>query len=189
MNALHVLLPDFGIPSIQHAVACERDEAAIAHEQGFAEGSDAVRVEMATALGEQQLRHEHDLAAARKTWVESEGLMLSDKIASALAELEENIGQSLHQIMVPFLGKIIPKTAMIELQDAIKIALQDDYRDALHVTGPDDLICELKTNLEAAGITVVSEASSNVDIRVKSKTFSITTRIQKWIDDIQGVAA
>jgi hypothetical protein len=190
MNALHFLLPEFGIPVLQHdAVACERDEAAIAHARGFAEGSDAVRTEMAAALAERQLRHEQELAAARKAWVEDEGMALGQKIVSALAELEQNIGQSLHQIMVPFLEKIIPEAAMIELRNVIKMALQDDFEDVLHVSAPEDLVAELKASLESSGIAVVTEASSHVDVRVRAKVFSITTRIGKWTDDIQGVAA
>jgi hypothetical protein len=189
MNSLQSFLPELGIPPVQSiTLAVERDEAAIAHGRGFAEGCDAVRVEMAAALAEQQLCHEQELVEQRKAWVAGEGLALGDKIVSMFAELEHNIGQSLQHIMMPFLHRIIPQAAMVELESTVKTALQDDYSDVLHISGPDDLVTGLKANLLSAGITVVSETSSNVDVKVRAKGFSITSRIQKWSDDILGAA-
>jgi hypothetical protein len=200
MNNLHFLLPELSVFPRHHsdcgntsnvvAIVSKGlhadDEIADAYARGLAKGSEDVRVEMALVLEDFKSCHGLELEARRKVWVEEEASRLAQQVLDALAEIERDIGQSLQQVMLPFLDRIIPKMAMIEFQDILKTALQDDFKEPLHISGPEDLVAELTASLAASGIDIVPDNSGGPELKVRAKSFSVTTRIKSWTDGIHG---
>jgi hypothetical protein len=204
MNRLSTLLPELSIfplfgslahgtevnsPSHSANNISEEELAAriaTAHALGMVKGGENARAEIAQELNDLRTSHRHELEAARKTWVEEASDQSIRLIGKALADLETGISQSLQQVLAPFIGKLIPLAAMDELERILESALKDDFKGSLFLSGPEDLVAELKTRLETREIDVIVEAQSGTELRARGNNFSITTRIKGWIDGIHG---
>jgi hypothetical protein len=158
-----------------------------AHALGMVKGGESARAEIAQELNELRTSHRNELETARKKWVEEASDQSIRLIGKALADLEAGISQSLQQVLAPFIEKIIPLAAMGELEEILKGALRDDFKGSLFLSGPEDLVAELKTRLETREIDVIVEPLPGMELKARSSNFSITTRIKSWIDGIHGV--
>lgn len=204
MNSLQTLLPELGVyPLFRSTDTCEmgsngqysklsseEDIAAkidAAHALGMAKGGEEVRAETALELEVLHVRHKQDLKSARKMWVEEEGDQLAKLIEEILAEMEVRISQSLQQVMLPFIEKVIPLAALNELEKALENALLDDFRGTLVLSGPEDLVSELEVRLKSKDIDIIAESSPGPELKARSSSFVITTRIANWIETIRGV--
>ena len=158
-----------------------------AHALGMVKGSESTRAEMAQELDDLRATHRHEMESARKKWVEEAGDQSIRLIGNALADLEAGITQSLQQILSPFIEKIIPLAAMGKLEKILEGALSNDFKGPLFLSGPEDLVEELKLRLKPRDIDVVVEAMPGMELKARSSNFSIITRIKSWIDGIHGV--
>jgi hypothetical protein len=159
---------------------------ATAHALGMVKGSENARAEVAQEMSDLRASHRSELEAARKMWVEEASEQSIRLIAKALADLEAGISQSLQQVLAPFIGKLIPLAAMDELENILESALKDDFTGSLVLSGPEDLVAELKARLEQRDINVVAEPLPGMELKARGGNFSITTRIKGWIDGIHG---
>lgn len=160
---------------------------ATAHSLGMVKGGENARAEIAQELNELRASHRNELETARKIWVEEASDQSIRLIGKALADLEAGISQSLQQVLAPFIGKLIPLAAMAELEEILESALKDDFKGSLFLSGPEDLVAELKTRLKQREIDVIVEPLSGTELKARGGNFSITTRIKDWIDGINGV--
>jgi hypothetical protein len=157
-----------------------------AHALGMVKGGENARAEIAQELNELRASHRNELETARKIWVEEASDQSIRLIGKALADLEAGISQSLQQVLAPFIGKMIPLAAMAELEKILESALKDDFKGSLFLSGPGDLVAELKTRLETREIDVIAEPLAGTELKARGNNFSITTRIKSWIDGIHG---
>ncbi len=204
MNRLSSMLPELSIfplfgslgnsteadnPSHSASSISEEELAAriaTAHALGMVKGGENARSEIAQELNELRTSHKAELEAARRIWVEEASDQSIRLIGKALADLEAGISQSLQQVLAPFLGKLIPLAAMAELEKILESALKDDFKGSLFLSGPEDLVAELKARLEQREIDVIVEALPGTELKARGGNFSITTRIKGWIDGIHG---
>ena len=191
MSNLHSLLPELSIVPQYHSVGMSAEEEAgagksVAHSVSAGDGADEYRRELAAKTEELEGNYRHELEMARKSWAEDAGKELAELIEETLAGLEACIGHSLQQIMLPFVGKLIPRAAMIDFMQILENALQEDFRGPLCLSGPDDLITELKVLLAAKKIEIISDPSTGMELRARTKNFVVTTRIKNWTDGIVG---
>jgi hypothetical protein len=70
--------------------------------------------------------------------------------------------------------------------DVLKQALQDDFKGALCLSGPEDLITTVKNALGAQKFEIVCEPAAGVELRARSKEFTVSTRIKSWTDALHG---
>jgi hypothetical protein len=162
---------------------------ATAHALGMAKGGESARAEIAQELNEVRASHRNELETARKIWVEEASDQSIRLIAKALADLEAGISHSLQQVLAPFIEKMIPLAAMNELEKILENALKDDFKGSLFLSGPEDLVTELKARLEARELDVIIERTPGVELKARSNDFSITTRIKSWIEGIHGTGS
>jgi len=204
MNRLSTLLPELSIfplfgslgnaaesnnPSQSANHISEEELAAriaTAHALGMVKGGENARAEIAQEMNELRTSHKSELETARKIWVEEASDQSIRLIGKALADLEAGISQSLQQVLTPFIGKMIPLAAMAELEKILESALKDDFKGSLFLSGPEDLVAELKTRLEQREIDVIAEPLPGMELKARGSNFSITTRIKGWIDGIHG---
>jgi hypothetical protein len=204
MNRLSTLLPELSIFPLFGSLASgtevnspghsanniSEEELAVriatAHALGMVKGGESARAEIAQEMNDLRASHRNELETARKTWVEEASDQSIRLIGKALADLEAGISQSLQQVLAPFIGKLIPLAAMAELEKILESALKDDFKGSLFLSGPEDLVAELKTRLETRDIDVIVEALPGTELRARGNNFSITTRIKGWIDGFHG---
>ncbi len=134
-------------------------------------GGESARAEIAQELNELRASHRNELETARKIWVEEAGDQSIRLIGKALADLEAGISQSLQQVLAPFIEKIIPLAAMGELEKILESALKDDFKGPLFLSGPEDLVAELKTRLKPREIDVIVETSAGNGAEGKEQQF------------------
>ena len=206
MNSLSTMLPELSIfplfgrggtgaegstSSQSEGSVLEAELAArisTAHALGMVKGGESARAEIAQELNEMRASHRDELETARKAWVEEAGDQSIRLIGKALADLEAGVSQSVQQVLAPFVEKMIPLAAMGELEKILDSALKEDFKGPLFLSGPEDLVAELKTRLKPREIDVIVETSPGMEIKARSHNFSITTRIKSWIDGIHGEA-
>ena len=205
MNNLHTLLPELSIfplfssagrvkenkPKNYVVANVSEEELAVristAHALGMVKGSEAARAEISLELEELRANHQIEMESARRIWIEEAGEQSIRLIGKALADMESGISKSLHQVLEPFIEKTIPLAAMIELEKILESALKDDFTGPLYLSGPEDLVAELRVRLKPKNIEVVTENMPGMELKARGGNFSVTTRIRKWIDGIHGV--
>ena len=204
MNNLHALLPELSIFPLfsssggakegkpkGYAAANVSDEEletriSTAHALGMVKGSEAARAEISLELEELRSSHRTEMETARRIWIEEAGEQSIRLIGKALADMESGICKSLHQILAPFIEKTIPLAAMVELEKILESALKDDFTGPLYLSGPEDLVAELRTRLKPKNIEVITENPHGTELKARSGNFSVTTRIGNWIENIHG---
>lgn len=205
LNSLGTLLPELGHFPLFHpagatvadgflheAAAIDPEEElaaklATAHALGVAKGSEDVRAAMAAEIAALSASHQIALEAGRRTWTEVESDRLAELIAETLSGLEVRIRQSLQQMMMPFIERVIPLAAMSDFEKVLDAALKEDFKEALVLSGPEDLVGELTTRLRSREIDVINEASLGPELKAKASGFVIVTRIKNWIDELKGI--
>jgi hypothetical protein len=205
MSNLHTLLPELSIfplfssvggvkeskPKGYVAANVSEEELAAristAHALGMVKGSETARAEIALELEELRASHRIEMESARRIWVEEAGEQSIRLIGKALVDMESGISKSLHQILAPFIEKTIPLTAMIELEKILQSALKDDFAGPLYLSGPEDLVAELRVRLKPNNIEVIMENMPGMELKARGGNFSVTTRIRNWIENIHGV--
>ncbi|MGB9143600.1 MAG: hypothetical protein WCB71_15545 [Aestuariivirga sp.] len=205
MSNLHTLLPELSIfplfssvggvkegkPKGYVAANVSEEELAAristAHALGMVKGSETARAEIALELEELRASHRIEMESARRIWVEEAGEQSIRLIGKALVDMESGISKSLHQVLAPFIEKTIPLTAMIELEEILQSALKDDFTGPLYLSGPEDLVAELRVRLKPKNIEVIMENMPGMELKARGGNFSVTTRIRNWIENIHGV--
>ena len=197
MMRLHALLPEFSATAVPylhknggHTSAIMQDGIADllakAHARGHAEATETCRGEAELQHQAQEAHHQHTLESARKIWVDVESRDLSKMITAKLADIEARLSNSLHDVLLPFVEKLIPQTAMDDFQKILQSAMPEDFKGPLHLSGPADLVAKVKGSLAASGIEVCDEVGAHSEVRGRSATFNVTTRIKSWTDVILG---
>jgi hypothetical protein len=201
MSNLHSFLPELKVFAPYHTVGSGGDntglqgfvpaieDAALAdslHSIALANGAEEFRLELAARTEAMEARFKAELEAARKSWVEEVGEDLAGLISEALTGIEHRVGQSLQDIMLPFVDTLIPQAAVVEFMAILKKALQDDFEGALCLSGPNDMVAAVKDKLGSRKFEIVCEPSACLELRAKSKDFVISTRIKAWMDALHG---
>jgi hypothetical protein len=151
-----------------------------------AKEAEEFRRELAAKIEELEANHRLALEMARISWAEEEGRALAEQIHETLAGLEMRIGQSLQQIMQPFVEKLIPQAAMADFVQILDGALQEDFRGPLHLSGPEDLVAAVREHLSLRKIEVMLDPAAGEELKARAKNFVVTTRIKNWADGIAG---
>ena len=147
MISLQTLLPELKNFPSHHSVLDSASEDYEDYGDASIVKAEAVHVEnieidplreMALKIEVLELNHRAELELARKNWIEVERVQLSEQITTCLSDMESRIGNSLQQIMLPFVEKIIPIAAMNEFQSILDLALKDDLKEPLYLSGPEE---------------------------------------------------
>ncbi len=206
MKSLHAILPELAVfpifqqidggyenscPDKDHKRCPEEAIAArvaTAHAAGVTKGAEEACIARAVEIANLKAAHSNELESARRKWVEEEGCRLGELIVATLADMEARISDSLQGVMLPFFKKIIPQAAVSELAATLADAMEDDFKGPLFLSGPDDLVADVKARLISRDIDVVCESSPGLELMARSDGFVVTTRLKSWIDGIEGIA-
>ena len=161
-------------------------EASAIHLAKVAKSAEELRSAILAKTEELEAKHKQEMELARQSWVEEAGDDLAELIRMTLADMETRLEQSLQQVILPFIQKIIPQAALAEFIQILENALQDDFKGPIFLSGPEDLIAQIKMLLGQRQIEIVSEPSPGIELKARTKSFAITTRMKSWTDGILG---
>jgi flagellar biosynthesis/type III secretory pathway protein FliH len=163
------------------------DAIADAFARGREEGLAAGRAEYAARLDEERAAAEARLAEERAAWSSLEGARLGDAIAAAFQSLEASVGDAVAAILSPVLKEGRRRRAVDELAENLKRLMASGQR-ILRVSGPEDLLEELRARLGADMSAVAFEAAEDIDMRVVAEQTTIETQLKAWMPRIDGRA-
>ncbi|MDQ0317604.1 hypothetical protein [Amorphus orientalis] len=135
-----------------------------------------------TVRAEERARFERDLAEQREAWCADESARLATQMTTAWGELEDGIADSLARVIGPFVKDAVRVEAVAEIRRTITAVLSDAGNKCVRVTGPEDLLDRLASELgeRAAGLSF--EPGETVDIQVTADNTVIETQLGAWFE-------
>ncbi len=153
------------------------------YQKGLAEGLLQAKEACDAAILRQQEECRLHIAAARRAWSETEGALLARQIGEAAANLQDDIASSAARILKPLVAKEIADRAIAKLASELEKLFS--HADAIHlkISGPADLVCELRTRIPKHISVVITESDSQ-DVAVFVNKTTIETRLNEWFSRI-----
>lgn len=158
-----------------------------AHARGVLEGRASAQAEFGAAATAQAAAFEQRLTAERETWAAAEGARLGAAIAAGLEDIEQRISAIVSDVLKPFLGDQARAKAAFELSQALKGMLSKGDYAKITVSGPADLLAAMEQQMSGqSGVSfVVADAA---ELTVSADETILSTRIDAWVDAIEGAA-
>lgn len=198
-----LFLTDFGSDEPAAAIADEtlREAAAAAEERsaelleqgleeayarGLEEGNALAQAQAEARLEEQKVAFAAELAAAREAWVREEGQRIGELVKTSIDAMEERIALATERILKPFVAQAVREAAIVELRAMLKDLAASNPGAALEISGPEDLLEEVRGALSTSVAVVSYIASEAIDVQVKAGASVIETRIAEWLRQLEG---
>jgi hypothetical protein len=173
------LAPDAGAP----------DATADAYARGLEEGRQSAQAEAAAHLEAHQAAAEQTLTEARAAWCREEGARIAELIGIAVGDMELRIADAVDRILRPFMDEAIRVRAIDELRTILQELVSANPDMALEISGPEDLLGQLRESLSGTTASVAYAASAACEVRVKAGASLIETRIAAWLQTYEGQPA
>lgn len=157
-----------------------------AHARGLEEGRTAAEAEALERLEEQKAAAEQTLAAAREQWCSEEGARIAEQVETAFRGMEDRIADACESILKPFLAQAVRDQALRELRAILQELVAANPGITLEISGPEDLLSEVRAGLSAAVATVSYVANEACDVQVKAGASVLETRLSAWLTTYEG---
>jgi hypothetical protein len=155
-----------------------------------AEGAAEAERRFETRRAEDRAAFDLTLAERDRRLNETVATVLTERLATAVAELEARIAADVARTLARFLSGAIRERALEELGDTIRALTVRGEATRLRVSGPADLADALRTRLQAAGFTNAAVTESDAaDLSVAIDDTVIATRIGAWMDRVAAAVA
>jgi hypothetical protein len=158
---------------------------AAAHARGFMEGMGVAEEEWRAKLDEQAAFHEQKLALERLTWASREAETLAEQLAEGIRALETRIGDTVAELLRPFLVDAVRRRAVGDLVQAIERVLQKDEGVALEIAGPEDLLQLLREKLSGKNIALLFAPGEGPEVRIVAGQTVMETQLRSWVSKIE----
>ncbi len=150
------------------------------YEKGFMEGLAQAKTSCDAALARREEECKLSMEGARKSWSEAEGAALAALIANSASALKTDIADTVARILRPLVAQKLTAEALAKLASEIENLLS--YDDAIHfkVSGPADLVLELREHIRANAVVTVA-AGDKPEVTVFANKTVIETRLSEWL--------
>ena len=153
------------------------------YNKGFREGIEHAKAgcDAKLAAGEEECKLW--IENARKVWVEDEGVRLGQQIADAVSTIKTDISDAVARILRPLVAQKIVDEALAKLAHEIEKLLS--FEDAIHlkISGPADLVFELRKSIPSNAIVTV-QAGDKPEVTVIANKTVIETRLSEWLERV-----
>jgi hypothetical protein len=153
----------------------------------FAEGAASTQGAHEAALQQERLRFEAQLEDLRACWVREESERLSQEIARAVTELAEAIAASTARVLRGFVAEALRRKAADALAEDIRQLCADPSHALIEITGPDDLLADLRERLGDSGAGLEWKSAASIDVRVVAGPTTIESRLEAWLERLQSL--
>lgn len=175
-------VPCAGLP-LENPVLANR----VAREEGVSEGLEMARAEYEARLMLEKHAFEARLGAERNKWAEQESEKLSEKIESAFAKVESNIGESVEAVLRPFLVDALRRKIVDLLAEHVGALLRGGADPVIKIYGAEGLLAALREKLSARSAAIEYAPGDMIEVEVVSGRTIIETRIAAWIERINSL--
>lgn len=156
------------------------------------EHGDKVRAEEAakaaaaleTALAGERKAHEAQRRKERAEWVATESKRLAEQIDKALADVADEVSESMARIFSPFLKAAIRDRAIGDLREMVLAMVAEADEARIEMTGPADLIDAMREAIAsvapARAERIVLTVADSIDVRVVIGDTVCATQLAAW---------
>lgn len=156
-------------------------EVGQAHARGVEEGRAEAARDYEQKLAEQQSAFEAQLSRERQAWIADTGERLAGQLTTGLADLARSQADTTVQLLEPFLAARIREQALAEIRANLEVLLAKNDIVTIDVSGPEDLLEELRERLSGTAATVSYTPGSAADVRIAVDQTVFETRIADWL--------
>ncbi len=184
-----------GVPIAKHLERKSRESAGLSgdptllgiqtateiwYEKGFREGMEHAKAACDAKLAAREDQCKLWVEAARKAWTETESALLAQQFANAASTIETDIADAVARILRPLAKQVLVEEALAKLAHEIEKLLS--FEDAIHlkISGPADLVFELRKNIPSNAIVTVL-AGDKPEVAVIANKTVIETRLSEWL--------
>jgi hypothetical protein len=150
------------------------------YQKGLIEGAQQAKAECDAALATREQECKFWIEAARKSWAESEGASLARQIGGAASALKAEIASLAASILRPLIARELADQALAKLAFEIEKLLSHDDAIQLKISGPADLVFELRKRIPQHAIVTVVEGDKP-EVTVFANKTVIETRLSEWL--------
>lgn len=155
-----------------------------ARDDGYAQGMAAAAAEYRAELAREKLLFEGRLASERSDWTQRESEILADKFGGAFRDIEARIAASVAHILQSVLGERLRRKVVEALVEDIGILLGDKTHKVIAISGPADLLAELRQRLPGFEAAIEYVTIPSIDVRVIADQTIIDSRLEAWLERI-----
>ncbi len=159
----------------------------LAYENGKIDAQHQLMAERAGELERLERDFENRLIAERDLWSRTESAQIKTEIEKSFHRMETELSHSLCQVVKPFVKKNIAAKAVLEAEIILREVLNDPNNFKMELSGPEDLLLNLKTSLSSSRISFSVAQSDDQEVHISCDSFKISTQIETWLtkfDDI-----
>ncbi len=157
--------------------------AEVWYNKGFREGMEHTQATWDAKLAAREEECKLWIETARKVWAEAEGARLAMQIADAATAIKADISDTLARILKPLIAQKLVDEALAKLAHEIEKLLS--FEDAIHlkISGPADLVFELRKSIPSNAIVTVL-AGDKPEVTVIANKTVIETRLSEWLERV-----
>jgi hypothetical protein len=163
----------------------QQHRVAAAHARGLEEGRAAADADWQAKRDEQRAVHDKQLALERITWASREADKLAEQLSIGLRTLENTIGDTVAELLKPFLIGAVQQRAIAELMQAIETVLHKDEGVALEISGPEDIVQLLREKLSGKNIALSFVPGDGPEVRIVAGQTVMESQLQSWVSKIE----
>jgi hypothetical protein len=132
-------------------------------------------------LAEERIRGAVRLGEERAKWSDQQSVAMVNGFASACRELENGVAASVARILQGFVLDKVREAAVAALVQQIATLTTNSPVPLFRISGPGDLLDQLRSQLEASGRTGVEyHVADTAEIRVVADQTVIETQLSVW---------
>jgi hypothetical protein len=160
-----------------------------AHARGFESGKAAADLAFETRLEAQRAELTQQFAFERQEWADQEASKLADALTSGLHDVRVQIAEAATRILVPFLAEELRRKAIEALYDTLDRLIAKDEAVQLSISGPADILHELRRRLEGRSLAVSYHPNQDCEVRITAGRTIVETALSSWMTQIRELAA
>ncbi len=150
------------------------------YQKGWLEGMQQAKADCDAAIAKKEQECKLWIEAARKNWSETEGASLARQIAGTASSLAAGIADTAAHILRPLVARELVEQALAKLASEIEKLLSHDDAIHLKISGPADLVFELREQLPPHVVVTVL-AGDNPEVTVFANKTVFETRLSEWL--------
>jgi hypothetical protein len=154
------------------------------YEKGFREGTEHVKASCDAKLEVKEQECKAWIESARKVWAEAEGARLAQQLADAEASIKTDISNAVARILGPLAAQKLVDEALAQLAHEIDKLLSSEDAIHLKISGPADLVFELRKSIPSNAIVTVL-AGERPEVTVTANKTVIETKLSEWLERIR----
>jgi hypothetical protein len=149
------------------------------------EEREAARRQLEEMVAAERVRFDDELAAQRVIWVEQQAGQLSTLIVDGIGRIEATLAERVANILKPFVSEAFRQQSIAEFQQALATLLIGDEAGSMRITGPEDLVQILKSNLGSRGGAIEFLSGDHVEVSVTARDTTVQTQLRAWADRLE----